>query len=327
MLDARPARTADMSHLPCPECLSMATVPVDAVATADLSRLYRRHGIDAAPYLDGTPTITRYRCAACELRFFSPACAGDDRFYEQLQRFDWYYQDEKPEYRYVQQTMDDARRVLEVGCGKGAFHAFLSPATTYTGLEFNDDAVGKAQAAGLDVRKASIEEHAASHPACYDVVCSFQVLEHVPQPQAFLDGCVAALADGGLLIIAVPAEDGFLSVAVNAPLNMPPHHALRWTDRALRSAALRRGLTPVTLWHEPVASFHRDWQSHTLAHHYFVQRGLSTLRLVDTRLRYRAIGRLLRNRWLREHLARRVLGAHPTLGHGHTVVLVARKHG
>lgn len=327
MLDARPARSADTSHPPCPECLSMATMPVDAVATTDLSHLYRCHGVDAAPYFDGTPTITRYRCAACELRFFSPACAGDDRFYEQLQRFDWYYQDEKPEYRYVQQYMEEARRVLEVGCGKGAFHAFLSPATAYTGLEFNDDAVAKAQAAGLDVRKASIEEHAARHPACYDIVCSFQVLEHVPQPQTFLDGCVAALADGGLLIIAVPAEDGFLSVAVNAPLNMPPHHALRWTDRALRSAALRRGLTPVTLWHEPVAGFHRDWQSHTLAHQYFVLRGASTLRLVDTRLRYRAIGRLLRNRWLREQLARRVLNAHPTLGHGHTVVLVARKSG
>lgn len=309
---------------PCPECRA-ASAPVEDVDTAALARLYRQHGVEAAPYFAAVDRITRYRCTRCDLHFFSPPCAGDDAFYEQLQRFDWYYQDEKPEYRHAAAHLRAGQRVLEVGCGKGAFHAFLPDAVAYIGLEFNDAAVRKANAAGLDVRKESVERHGADHPGRYDAVCSFQVLEHVPYPDTFLDGCVAALADGGLLLIAVPAEDSFLAVAANAPFNMPPHHALRWTDRALRAMAGRRGLDVVELWHEPVAPFHRDWQEHALAHHYFVMHGLGSDRLVDTRLRHRAIGRLLRHAPLRAWLARRVAAARPVLGHGHTVVLVARK--
>jgi len=321
-----PITLSDASPPPCPECRATATALVDSVATTELALLYRRHGIDTAPWFDGVPAIARFRCAVCDLRFFSPACAGGDRFYEQLQRFDWYYQDAKPEYHYARQYIHDTQRVLEVGCGKGAFRAFLPESVDYTGLEFNDDAVDKATIAGLNVRKEPVEAHATRHPAGYDIVCSFQVLEHVPHPATFLDACVAALADGGLLIIAVPAEDSFLSVAVNAPLNMPPHHALRWTDRALASMAARRGLSPVALWHEPVADFHRAWQAHTLAHRYLVEKGLGSTRLIDTRLRYRALTRLIRNRKVRGHFAQKALDMHPVLGHGHTVVLVAKKN-
>lgn len=309
----------------CPECRTPDTAPVDAVSTAELAQLYHRHGVEVGSYFDGLDHLARYRCAHCDLQFFAPACAGDDAFYEQLQQFDWYYQDEKPEYHHAAGYLQAGQRVLEVGCGKGAFHAFLPAGVAYVGLEFNDEAVRKANAAGLDVRKETIERHAAAHPGRYDAVCTFQVLEHVPRPDTFLDGCVAALADGGLLIVAVPAEDSFLAVAANAPFNMPPHHALRWTDRALRNMARRRRLDVVELWHEPVAPFHRDWQEHTLAHHYFALHGSGGARLVDTRLRYRAIGRLLRHAPLRAWLARRVAAARPVLRHGHTVVLVARK--
>lgn len=320
-----PASAASVADLPCPECGTAGAVLVDDVSTAELGRLYRQHGVEVAAYFDGIPTLSRFRCAACDLRFFVPACAGDDSFYEQLQRFDWYYQDEKPEYEFARQAIGERRRVLEVGCGKGAFAAFLPSSAAYTGLEFNDEAVRKANEAGLNVFREPIERHAVAHPGHYDAVCSFQVLEHVSSPRSFLDGCVAALAAGGLLVIAVPAEDSFLAVAANAPFNMPPHHVLRWTDRALAAMAAARNLDVVEIWHEPVAPFHAEWHSRALAHHYFVMHGVGTGRLIDTRLRYRALGRLLANARLRDFLAQRVARRAPMLRHGHTVVLVARK--
>jgi len=309
----------------CPACGENDSTEVDTVATADLADLYRRRGLDVAAYFDATPVIQRFRCEHCDLGYFLPPCPGDEHFYEQLQTQPWYYQDEKPEYAFATQFVKGGDRVLEVGCGKGAFRAFLPADIHYQGLEFNEEAVQKATAAGLSVHREYVEDHARSHPGRYQVVCSFQVLEHVPAPDTFVRACVESLAPGGRLIIAVPAEDSFLAVAPNAPLNMPPHHVLRWSDQALRNLASREGLRIETLWHEPIASFHQEWQTQALAHHYFVMRGWHRNKLIDKSLQHRLIGRLIRRDRLRQKLASRVAQRNPVLGNGHTVVLVAAK--
>jgi SAM-dependent methyltransferase len=265
------------------------------------------------------------RCATCDLRFFFPPCPGDDAFYEQLQKFDWYYQSDKPEYGFAQRYISEGERVLEVGCGKGAFRSWLPASANYTGLEFNDEAIRRAKAAGLHVLRQSIEDHAAQIDEKYDVICSFQVLEHVPDAQGFIKACVHALKPGGKLILAVPAEDSFLGLASNAPLNMPPHHALRWTDLALRNLVKREGLSLMELWHEPVASFHQEWHATTLAHTYFMRLGLLRFKLIDASLLRRALERLFRNAAIREFFSFRAARRFPASQYGHTVVLVARR--
>ncbi len=314
-----------MQNDTCPACQTGQSRVVSRVATADLERLYRRAGVEVAVYFRGVGEIRMNRCLICDLVFFAPHCAGDDVFYEQLQKFDWYYQDDKPEYAYCRKLVGESDAVLEVGCGKGAFRSWLASSVQYTGLEFNGEAVRKATQAGLNVMRQSVEEHAASAPGSYDVVCSFQVLEHVPEPRGFIQACVQALKPGGKLIIAVPAEDSFLGIAADAHLNMPPHHVLRWTDRALLNLAFREGLHVIDLWHEPVADYHQQWHSDTLARHYFVQRGFARHALVDRSLGGRLLGRVLRNARLRDYLANQTAQRLPQAGYGHTVVLAAGK--
>jgi SAM-dependent methyltransferase len=313
-----------MSHSACPACDAQALEVVETVGFDRLIDSYRKRGIDIVPYFGTDGAIVLYRCASCDLGFFSPASAGDEGFYEQLQVHDWYYQEDKPEYLYAKDLVPEHASVLEVGCGKGAFHAYLPGSVDYTGLEFNDEAIRKARAQGLNVIKQPVEAHVDGGQR-YDVVCSFQVLEHVERPGSFFHACVEALKPGGKVIIAVPAEDSFLAVAANSPLNMPPHHLTRWTDRALRNLARRESLTEVALWHEPVADYHQDWHTTTLALYTLADMGLFKRRLIDDSLAYRLAGRLSHSRMMRDYLARQAVRKRPELQAGHTVVMVAQR--
>jgi 2-polyprenyl-3-methyl-5-hydroxy-6-metoxy-1,4-benzoquinol methylase len=313
-----------MSDCACPACDEQAVEVIDTVGLDSLVDSYRKRGINIVPYFGTDGVTTLYRCAACDLGFFSPAPAGDEGFYEQLQVHDWYYQEEKPEYQFAKDFIPEGASVLEVGCGKGAFHAFLPGSVNYTGLEFNDEAIRKARSQGLNVIKQPVEAHAGSGQR-YDVVCSFQVLEHVEHPGSFFHACVEALKPGGKVIIAVPAQDSFLAVAANSPLNMPPHHLTRWTDRALHNLARRESLAKVALWHEPVADYHQDWHATTLALYALSNLGLFKWRLLDDSLAYRLAGRLSHSRTMRAYLARRAVRQRPELEAGHTVVMVAQR--
>lgn len=209
-------------------------------------------------FTDSPDLIELLHCENCDLKWYQPMVAGDAKFYEQLQQHDWYYQDHKPEYDFAKNQVRQGDNVLEIGCGKGTFGRLIGQKANYSGLEFNHTAVEKANAAGLNVVIDTVENHANKNQGVYDVVCHFQVLEHVLNPHQFLEACVKALKPGGKLMVAVPSDDSFMSVAESIWLNMPPHHLSRWSDRALEYALGEFGLKEVIVWHEPLADYHKN---------------------------------------------------------------------
>lgn len=311
----------------CPACQSQKAETLERVSVSDLVDLWARAmQMDVSSYFRGVREIAFKRCVACDLRFFDPPCPGDDVFYERLQSIDWYYMDDKPEYEYAAKQAYDGGRLLEVGCGKGAFRAFLPEGVDYTGLEFNDAAVAQARSSGLAVLRESVETHATLHPEAYDVVCSFQVLEHVPDTRQFVRACCGSLRPGGKLILAVPAEDSFLAVVVDGPTNLPPHHVTRWSDKALRNLAAREGLSVLDLWHEPIAAFHRDLATRVFARRWLASRGVCRQRLISDRsLRTRAAERMLRRTDIFNFCAQSAARHYPHADWGLTVVLVAER--
>lgn len=245
----------------CPGCLEKDYTIQTKLSCEALIQGYRTSGLveDVArlfPQPNGH--INLLRCRHCDLRWYANAPAGDSKFYESLQQHAWYYQAEKPEYTFAAPHVPAGSKVLEVGCGKGAFAAYLRNCT-YRGLEFNQQAVLDGRALGLEIENKDLEAEAKDRPAFYDVVCHFQVLEHVPEPLKFIQSCVSVLRSGGFLMVAVPAEDSFLHLAEDCFLNMPPHHLTRWSDRALERLIRRAGAEPIETWHEPVASYHAEW--------------------------------------------------------------------
>jgi SAM-dependent methyltransferase len=239
----------------CPLCACGTQVLIETIPYEDLRYVYRRVlgiSIAAEPW----SSLAYLRCTSCDLRFFFPLVCGDPGFYQRLQTYSWYYVQEKCEYQMAGRLIPAASSVLEVGCGSGAFSTFLPPGCRYRGLEYNDEAVSKARHRGLEVDRGTIEELARSSESTFDVVCAFQVLEHVASPAAFLASAVRLLKPLGLLIIAVPSEESFMAEEVNNVLNMPPHHVTRWTDTALESIARVAGMRLIHLEHEALSDIH-----------------------------------------------------------------------
>ncbi|WP_051420666.1 class I SAM-dependent methyltransferase [Helicobacter pametensis] len=144
--------------------------------------------------------IGLYHCPNCSYLFFATqgqsTISGDNEFYNTLNKLPWYYFSEKYEYTYAKNFIQPNEKVLEVGCGKAAFAKYI-PQTHYIGLEFSTDAKKMAHANGIHIENISIQDYAESHPYQADVVCSFQVLEHVSDPYSFLQAKIKACRGGG----------------------------------------------------------------------------------------------------------------------------------
>ena len=241
-------------HL-CPLCKSRDPELVEVVEAAAISRVYAaKLGVEAR---FAVPLLEYLRCRVCGLQYFDPSEPGDAELYEQLQRFDWYYMADKWEYGYAASHIAAKDSLLEVGAGRAAFAKHVG-SDRYLGLEFNDRAIEKARSDGIRLIKQFVEEHGRAG-SLYDVVVSFQVLEHVPDPDSFIRGCVACLKSDGKLILSVPAHDGFAEKAVNHVLDMPPHHVSHWSKAVMAYLAERYGLDVIEIAHEPVAAYHVNW--------------------------------------------------------------------
>ncbi len=104
-------------------------------------------------------------------------------------------------------------RVLDIGCGGGAFLTRARDAGAIcTGLEVNPLRVAYSRhRAGLDVRFETIEEFVAdsAHERAFDIVTLWDVIEHVNEPFLTLECAVRALRPGGVLLVDTPARDSF----------------------------------------------------------------------------------------------------------------------
>lgn len=229
--------------------------PVTLMYTVDAARLiedYRRvFGIDITAHLRGVAAVDVYRCDRTGYRFYHPFdLCGDSAFYAQLEQHPWYYMDSKWEHDEALRAVKPGDNLLEIGAARGSFlsRARNIDGVRCRGLELNEVAAATARSKGLDVAIETAEAHAQTHHGEYDVVCLFQVLEHLPQPGSLLDATLSMLKPSGRLIVAVPDNSDrtnpSLFVEPDNILNMPPHHLGLWNSASLAALA---GLYPLRL--------------------------------------------------------------------------------
>jgi|694.fasta_scaffold49314_4 2-polyprenyl-3-methyl-5-hydroxy-6-metoxy-1,4-benzoquinol methylase len=265
------------SSISCLLCQATQLDKIDSVSVALLKKMYKQKFNTEVSFKD-ISRIDLFFCNQCGLKFFYPLMPGDEKFYEDLQHTPWYYVEDKQEYDIASRFIEPSDKVLEIGAGRGVFSQKIS-CREYVGLEFSQAAITAAHQVNVSLRKESVESHAMHQPGQYDVVCAFQVLEHVTNVHEFIQSCLDCLKPGGKLIFAVPSEDAFLGLQADNILNMPPHHATRWTDRCLENVAKIFKLSVFYIQHDDLSGTHSRAFSTSL-----VQHGLRTVFKIPLRV-------------------------------------------
>ncbi len=211
---------------------------VDEFDVAEIIKGYRQDiGVDVRSSFQQASKLLLYQCPDTGMRFFHPASlAGDGKFYTKLEDREGYYCDWKWDYETAWPFIEPGVSVLDIGCGRGAFIDKLKKEKQCIvhGLELNPSAFSVLQEKGLSSEMQTIEEHALHNSNKYDVVCFFQVLEHIPSVRSFLNAATSCLKPGGLLIIAVPNNAPYLFGFNKYDwLNLPPHHMGWWNHASL----------------------------------------------------------------------------------------------
>ena len=131
------------------------------------------------------------------------------------------------------------KRVLDIACGVGDGSDLLSQAgaTSVTGVDLSLEAITYAQThysrMGLTFVQADAERFES--PDLYDIVVSFETLEHLQDPTRFLKQIHPLLNPQGYLFLSVPlGETRFLD----------PYHQQIFTQKQVFDLLTQTGFTP-----------------------------------------------------------------------------------
>lgn len=129
--------------------------------------------------------------------------------------------------------------VLEIGCGQGAVGARLAVGRRYLGVEPDlasyQVAEGRVRAAGGEVRNC--DHSALPDDVRYDLVCAFEVIEHIEDDKSALSEWAELVRPGGHLLLSTPGRPDRFGAA-----DTLVGHFRRYTPRGLADLMCDAGL-------------------------------------------------------------------------------------
>ena len=192
-------------EVPCPACEGTGYEP-----------RWRKYGLDYR------------RCAACDSVYVSPRPDPGllDEYYRSSSNYEYWNtvvfpasEDARRERIFrprAERVVELARRhgagtgtLVDVGAGYGTFceeAQRLGAFERVVALEPEPHLAETCRGKGLEVIEAPVEQAALGTA---DVVTSFEVLEHLFSPRAFVEQCARVLRPGGLLMLTCPNVYGF----------------------------------------------------------------------------------------------------------------------
>lgn len=126
-----------------------------------------------------------------------PASADSASFWEHAYR-----------YRFAAKYVR-GKRVLDIACGEGYGTAALQRASSKhtVGIDLSRSTCARARKRYGEMFLAGDAHAIPFADGSIDVIVSFETIEHIGRPEAFLDECVRILAPKGLLILSTPNKE------------------------------------------------------------------------------------------------------------------------
>jgi SAM-dependent methyltransferase len=147
-------------------------------------------------------------------------------------------------------TVGSHSRVLDVGCGYGAFLAALDRpgGPSLSGIDTDAGCIAAAVSPDrIAYRVSTPEALAREQPGSFELVTLFETLEHMPDPVRALRAVHALLVPGGMCVVEVPDFDGAWRHVFGRwwlPL-LVPQHLFHFTKRTLRETARSAGFEAI----------------------------------------------------------------------------------
>jgi SAM-dependent methyltransferase len=203
-------------------------------------------------------STTLYRCPNCELGIFLPQIIGTPTFYQELGAISDGVYGIEDRWEFDEALKDGVgwRSIIEIGSGTGAYLDRAVKTADAVGIEYNPDAVAQLRAKGLCVYGVDDQQELTDRKGQFDAAFSFQVLEHVADPVAFVEACKDWVRPGGMIGLCVPNSAGIMRHYRRNMFDLPPHHATRWSSRTLTVLAERLGLHIERIAYQPLYHYH-----------------------------------------------------------------------
>ncbi len=153
------------------------------------------------------------RCSSSRLPTYDPWAIGTENVYAHGKRLRFII-DAIDAYRTERNKAPSELTILDIGCGTGIMITLPLGSLGYrvTGVDIDEESVKAAQRVNpyphVRFRHGGLSECGAIEPR-YDVVVASEVLEHLPDPLAFLRTLRAHLAQDGMLILTTPNGYGW----------------------------------------------------------------------------------------------------------------------
>ena len=147
----------------------------------------------------------------------------------------------------------DRRLLLEVGPGFGTFAALATESGAFArvvAVEPTPEMAAACRKRGVEVIERRIEDLGDSIDQA-DIVCAFEVIEHLFEPRHFIEGVASRLAPGGLLVLSCPNGEGFdVAMLKQESQAVDAEHVNLFNPHSLAGLVESAGLT-VQITHTP----------------------------------------------------------------------------
>jgi 2-polyprenyl-3-methyl-5-hydroxy-6-metoxy-1,4-benzoquinol methylase len=204
-------------------------------------------------YIESIEDYKIYKCPECFLEFSFPLKSAPPPHYK---KFEKYF--ERWEFKKVLDFIPFKNaKILDIGCGEGYFLKLAKEKGFEAfGIDFNEKAIEIAKEKfGLkNVYPYTIEEFIEKFPnEKFDIICFFQLLEHLDDPLKFMKNIKKILKENGYIAFSLPNPKRFsLYFNLREPWDFPPHHLTRWDEKSINKLLNITGFEILKKEYEPL---------------------------------------------------------------------------